>query len=166
MFRISLEISNLTSDNLIYFQTAFEDGDIELARNEMCTTDSLMTDNKHSLAVALSLGNLNKVKCTQCRKVRMNLIKINSQNSNHFLFQRFDTEEEMMQHRQKHATEHKFQCEICHKEFNSHSSMWKHQKSHTGERPFVCQICNKGFTQLANLQRHDLVHNGGYWGLE
>ncbi|KAL1404256.1 hypothetical protein pipiens_018981, partial [Culex pipiens pipiens] len=124
-------------------QPTFEDGEIELARPEMLSQDALV-DNKHSLAVSLSLGNtlinLNKIKCPQCRK-------------------RFDTMEEMQLHRTKHLTENKFKCEICSKEFPSHSSMWKHTKAHTGDRPFVCQICNKGFTQLANLQRHDLVHN-------
>lgn len=53
-------------------QPTFEDGEIELARPEMLSQDALV-DNKHSLAVSLSLGNtlinLNKIKCPQCRKV-------------------------------------------------------------------------------------------------
>ncbi|KAL1373985.1 hypothetical protein pipiens_018335, partial [Culex pipiens pipiens] len=52
-------------------QPTFEDGEIELARPEMLSQDALV-DNKHSLAVSLSLGNtlinLNKIKCPQCRK--------------------------------------------------------------------------------------------------
>lgn len=61
--------------------------------------------------------------------------------------QRFDTMEEMQQHRTKHLTENKFKCEICGKEFPSHSSMWKHTKAHTGDRkdardstPMTCDL--------------------------
>ncbi|XP_053663808.1 zinc finger protein OZF-like [Anopheles marshallii] len=105
-----------------------------------------LVDNKH-FVVSLSLGNtlinLNKIKCPQCRK-------------------RFDTMEEMEQHRTKHLTENKFKCEICSKEFPSHSSMWKHTKAHTGERlkPFKCPICEKCFTQQANMLKHQLLHTG------
>uniref|UniRef100_A0A182SEM3 C2H2-type domain-containing protein n=1 Tax=Anopheles maculatus TaxID=74869 RepID=A0A182SEM3_9DIPT len=105
-----------------------------------------LADNKH-FVVSLSLGNtlinLNKIKCPQCRK-------------------RFDTMEEMEQHRTKHLTENKFKCEICSKEFPSHSSMWKHTKAHTGERlkPFKCPICEKCFTQQANMLKHQLLHTG------
>lgn len=53
-------------------QTTFEDGEIELGRNEMLNHEAL-TDNKHSLALSISLSNtlinLNKIKCPQCRKV-------------------------------------------------------------------------------------------------
>lgn len=55
--------------------------------------------------------------------------------------QRFDTMEEMQQHRTKHLTENKFKCEICSKEFPSHSSMWKHTKAHTGERKKMINGC-------------------------
>jgi uncharacterized Zn-finger protein len=54
-----------------------------------------------------------------------------------FLFQRFDTNEEMVAHQAKHLTESKYKCELCGKHFPSQSSVWKHTKAHSGERPFV-----------------------------
>lgn len=53
------------------------------------------------------------------------------------IWQRFDTNEEMVAHQAKHLTESKYKCELCGKHFPSQSSVWKHTKAHSGERPFV-----------------------------
>lgn len=48
---------------------------MSLARSEIFVQDPMASEHKHPLAVSLSLGNtlinLNKIKCPQCRKVRI-----------------------------------------------------------------------------------------------
>lgn len=87
MFLIDVPIDVEVPSNAFFYllflqQPTFEDGEIELARPEMLSQDALV-DNKHSLAVSLSLGNtlinLNKIKCPQCRKVSLGSSSILSQ---------------------------------------------------------------------------------------
>ncbi|XP_014349436.1 zinc finger protein 345 [Latimeria chalumnae] len=82
-----------------------------------------------------------------------------------FCEQRFETREQVRQHRQEHlkltaSGEKVYECRACGKHFSNASNLRKHAAIHTGRRPFCCTACGRAFRQATHLERHYLIHTG------
>ncbi|XP_013099434.1 zinc finger protein 665 [Stomoxys calcitrans] len=66
----------------------------------------------------------------------------------------------MMEHRQRHDKEKRFECELCDMKFHMRELLRKHMYSHSGGKPLKCDYCSRTFYYQSVLKAHELVHKG------
>ncbi|XP_066254721.1 zinc finger protein 596-like isoform X32 [Euwallacea similis] len=62
-------------------------------------------------------------------------------------------------HMTTHASERKYKCQLCNKDFKLAWDMKKHLVSHQGEAKHKCSVCGKGFKLAYNLKVHQRIHD-------
>lgn len=109
-----------------------------------------------------------KIQCPMCPKSfnlrchftqHMNIV--HSENRNFkcpICGKKYQTQELLEQHIEKHSGEKPFKCTQCDKSYNNKIDLKRHAKTHDEVLDHICQRCGWGFVRADHLEKHMKMH--------